>query len=647
MTKNSIAKIASISAGAVMALGFVSTVGAATTSELQAQINALMSQLSSMQGSAMVSTTFTANLTVGSKGSQVVALQDWLETKGYLVMPAGVAKGYFGGLTRSAVAKFQKANSISPAVGYFGPTTRGIVNAMLINGSTTGGTTTGGTTTGGTTTGGTTTGGSTGVITTPGVEGTMTVELSSNPSSGTTLREGDVKAPVLGLDITAKSSDIKVQRVKLDLGTNSTIYTKKYSRVYLTDPSGNVLASSDLNSSTVVKDGANYYITLSGFGYVVPKDAKRTLTVTADLYSAVNSTYQVATVIAVPANGVRGIDGAGIDQYGPSTGFSRSMTIGGSLVDSATFQLSTSASTAKSSDVIANGGTNNNEADAVVLGSFDVRAEKDSVLFRDLSVTVSKTGTGTATATTAYLFDGTTQIASASINASTGVAAFTNFNLPVAKDATKTLTVKADIRNANATPVNLTLTVAAGSLNAENSQGSTVVATGSVTGNTMVVRSVGPVFTLLSKSVTRNAASSFAGSTSTASATFNVQVKAVGGDITFGTQASSNPMFVFGVYKGSTLTVMNVASTSNIVLPSTGTVAAGTNSFTVQRNNTVTLPVNFLFEARTVAGSLIGTDNYAIGIQQINWSADAGATTQTSTYMAGQNDWRTDYVALP
>ena len=631
-----------------MALGFVSTVGAATTSELQAQINALMSQLSSMQGSTMVSTTFTANLTVGSKGSQVVALQDYLESKGYLVMPVGVAKGYFGGLTRSSVAKFQAANQITPAVGYFGPVTRGILNAMLINGSgTTGGTTTGGTTTGGTTTGGTTTGGSTGVITTPGVEGTLTVELSSNPSSGSTIHEGDMKAPIIGLDLTAKTSDIKVERVKLNLGTDSTFYTKKFTKVYLTDPSGNVLASSDLNSSTVVKDAGSYYITLSGFGYVVPKDQKTTLMVKADVYSSVNSTYLGSATVTVPANGVRGVDGANIDQYGAAGSLSRSVTLSGSLVDSATFQLSTSASTVKSTDVIANGGVNNNEADMVNLGSLDVRAEKDSVLFTDLSVTVSKTGTGTATATTAYLFDGTTQIASASINASTGVAAFTNFNLPVAKDATKTLTVKADIRNANATAVNLTLTVGSAGVTSQNSQGSTIVATGSVTGNTMVVRSVGPVVTLLSKSIARTAGAGYAGSTSTASATFNVQVKAVGGDITFGTQASSNPMFVFGIYKGSTLTVLNVASSSSLVLPSTGTVSAGTNSFTVQRNNTVTLPVSFIAEARTAAGALVSTDNYAVGIQQINWSSDLGATTQTSTYMAGQSDWRTDYVALP
>ena len=39
-------------------------------------------------------------------------------------MPAGVSKGYFGSLTRTAVAIWQAANGITPAVGYFGPISR-------------------------------------------------------------------------------------------------------------------------------------------------------------------------------------------------------------------------------------------------------------------------------------------------------------------------------------------------------------------------------------------------------------------------------------------------------------------------------------------------------------------------------------------
>ncbi len=74
--------------------------------------------------------TYTRDLTIGSTGADVSSLQTTLEAKGALVIPAGVAKGYFGALTKSALAKYQAANGIAPAVGYFGPITRAHFNAM-------------------------------------------------------------------------------------------------------------------------------------------------------------------------------------------------------------------------------------------------------------------------------------------------------------------------------------------------------------------------------------------------------------------------------------------------------------------------------------------------------------------------------------
>src|SRR3989344_8261316 len=122
MINKRIAKIAGIAVSATIAFGtLVPMVGAVTIAELQAQINALMAQLAALQGTTVTtSTTFTQNLTVGSTGAEVTALQQVLVNGGHLVMPAGVAMGYFGSLTQAAVAKWQAANGVSPAVGYFG-----------------------------------------------------------------------------------------------------------------------------------------------------------------------------------------------------------------------------------------------------------------------------------------------------------------------------------------------------------------------------------------------------------------------------------------------------------------------------------------------------------------------------------------------
>ncbi len=65
---------------------------------------------------------YTQNLTVGSRGDDVVALQQVLIGGGYLKISEPTT--YFGLLTKAALAAWQKDNSISPASGYFGPVTR-------------------------------------------------------------------------------------------------------------------------------------------------------------------------------------------------------------------------------------------------------------------------------------------------------------------------------------------------------------------------------------------------------------------------------------------------------------------------------------------------------------------------------------------
>jgi len=72
---------------------------------------------------------FDADLTVGSAGADVVALQKLLVRKGLMAMPPGAAYGYFGERTRAAVARYQGVHGISPAAGYFGSKTRAHLNA--------------------------------------------------------------------------------------------------------------------------------------------------------------------------------------------------------------------------------------------------------------------------------------------------------------------------------------------------------------------------------------------------------------------------------------------------------------------------------------------------------------------------------------
>jgi len=627
------AKFGAVFAGVAMAFSFVTPVGAVTVAELQAQINALMAQLSTLQGgSSTVSTTFTTDLTIGSKGAEVTALQDMLVAGNYLTMPAGVAKGYFGALTKSAVMKWQAAKGITPAAGYFGPKSRAAAGSVAGTPATPA------------------TPAATG-ITTPGVEGTLTV--TAGTVSNSTIYAGDSMAPILSFKAKALTSDIAIQRVKIDLGIASNIYSKVYSKIYLVDEAGATLASSDLNSNTVVKDSDNiYYITLSGFSSVVPKDTTKTFTIKVDVRSISTGSSDLAShTVRLAANGVRGVDGAGIDQYSPAaaTDVSKAVTTAGTLSDTASVTLSTGANTPLTQEVVAATGAANDQADKVSLLTFDIKASKDNVTLTDLVATITSTGGTAATASSTYLYVGDTLVGTASL--ALGTATFSDINVPISKDTTKTFTLKADIQNANTVQTTFVASVASGGMTAENSAGDSITGgnrTGSATGNSILVRSDGPMFSLVSKTLTYAGASGLAGGTTTAKASFVIRANAVGSDVYFGTQAASTT-FSFGTYKGSVLTTLLDASSTSYVIPSNGVVTSGmtgANAFKISENGTADISVDYLFENRTAAGVLLGTDAYSVGLAGINWSL-TGNTVTASTFMAGKTDWRTSTVTMP
>src|ERR1700733_14290564 len=65
-------------------------------------------------------------LYVGSSGTDVSALQQYLKGLGYFAYPT--ITGYYGAATWQAVWDFQKANGLEP-VGYVGPLTRALISA--------------------------------------------------------------------------------------------------------------------------------------------------------------------------------------------------------------------------------------------------------------------------------------------------------------------------------------------------------------------------------------------------------------------------------------------------------------------------------------------------------------------------------------
>ena len=73
---------------------------------------------------------FQVDLHYGSKGDDVIALQEFLTDQGVY---SGVISGNFYSLTARAVKKFQALKNIIPTSGYFGPLTRSIANGILVD----------------------------------------------------------------------------------------------------------------------------------------------------------------------------------------------------------------------------------------------------------------------------------------------------------------------------------------------------------------------------------------------------------------------------------------------------------------------------------------------------------------------------------
>ncbi|MEI8337798.1 MAG: peptidoglycan-binding protein [bacterium] len=605
--------------GFTIALSLVvvaTTAKADTISDLQAQIATLTAQLSKLAGTPAASSATAAissdkSSVGGMLKADVVALQKFLIANGESI-PAG-ATGTYGPQTTKAVAAYQVKNAITPAAGYFGPKTRAIVNGSSVAAPVVSGTV------------------APVGVTTVGAEGTITVSQdSSNVKS--TVYENDSMVPVLGFKVEAKSSDMSVQRVKVLIGTTTNSYTKIFKKIYLTDASGAVLASSDLNSSTVNRDDSTHYtVTLAGFKSVVKKDAIASFFVKFDIASSISSEYRITQQVSITADAVRAQDGAGLDQYTSSTwtGITVNPTVSKSLSDSATLTLSTDPSVLTAQTIVANGGSANNEADQVTVASFRALAEKSSVLVRDLTVTASSTVTG-ATEPTAYLYDGSTEIASAAgvVTGTSTVYSFTSINQTLSKDSTKTYTVKVDVRSAGTVAENFSIVgVSVPSAETVSSGNAVTVSNLNTVGNVMTFIASGVTSTLASSNatavITKTAGVDTQG---VLTADYNVTLGATGADANFGTASSS---FVFKLFRDN-VDISSFATstvTYQVTTPSGATNYSATG-FTVPRNSAVTLDVTYKVVTTgttTTAFVLPSTGTYVVRLDSVNYTPTGGS----------------------
>jgi hypothetical protein len=379
--------------------------------------------------------TYTRDLTIGSTGTDVVALQDMLIASGDLVMPAGVSKGYFGALTKSALAKWQAKMSISPAVGYFGPITR----AKAEGSSTTGGSTTGGSTTSGDLQGGA-----------GSIDEAEFVGSINNEEAG----EGEEDVDVLGLEITPENSDIELTATKLTFTKANNLNSTRLNK-YVDEVSvmldGEEIARED--AADFKKDSTGVYSkTISLDKAVIGDGEVGELTVAVSAVSNIDSN-DASDVWAVRVDNVRFEDAQGAIITEDSTGDIGTESRNFTVEEFATaadmkFKLQAGDSTINNSQTIKVSSTTKTTDESVL--SFKIKIEGDSDVNVD-EVLVSATTTNATlqnVITSASLFIDGDEVGSENISAAASSILFNDLDLDLEAGNTYDAEVRVDFAKA-------------------------------------------------------------------------------------------------------------------------------------------------------------------------------------------------------
>lgn len=304
------------------------TAAAATQAELQAQIQALLAQIASLQAQvtpgSSVSITLNRDLAQGMTGEDVRQLQKFLNNDpATIVAVSGVgAKGnettYFGPATKAAVIKFQnkyKSEVLTPSglvtgTGYVGPATRAKINALGA------------------------------VVVTPTPAPTPTPTPTPAPDTDDeevtdpiVATEGDILVTRGGehtstLELSGDfdeiySVDIKADDSAMTINRMDFIFDKqpwRYIDSFVLYQEGKKVGEMKATENNFSKVGSAYRLRFTGLSAVVKDGDKDTFVLEAKALKNLSSSREADTLtVYVPQDGVRAIDTAKLTTQEPSS----------------------------------------------------------------------------------------------------------------------------------------------------------------------------------------------------------------------------------------------------------------------------------------------------------------------------------------
>jgi peptidoglycan hydrolase-like protein with peptidoglycan-binding domain len=372
-----------------------------------------------VSANAQTVSTYTRNLTVGSRGNDVVQLQALLASKGFFSL---TPTGYFGSITKAAVSAWQASVGL-PSTGYFGPLSRAAVAGMpAVPGTPVPGT----------------------PSTLDNTDGSITATQSSLVATGAQIKKGETK-DVVAVEFQATAGNVAVTRFDVRFSVRPWLY---FSKVELKGSNGAVLATKNITGAsdfTEITAGSDYLLRFEGLNFVVSPSQKQTITVDATVLASTDKlSSNVPVTVSVPSGSIRTINGKG---YTDSLGGSISSAITLLSTGSNGNVLSRiNASTPLTRTVTT---STSGETSDVVLGVYDVKSENQMSTLNTVNFTIQNSTNGaTSTAqifTTIRLTDGVNTYATSS--ASSTAVTFTNLNIQLPQDQWKSLTLKANVRD--------------------------------------------------------------------------------------------------------------------------------------------------------------------------------------------------------
>lgn len=611
------AKVAAIVAGlSLVAMSFVAAVPAKadTISDLQAQIAALSAQLAALTGgSSSATVTFSTNLTIGSKGADVTALQKWLIGKGFSI-PAG-ATGYFGAQTKTALAAYQTSKGITPAVGYFGPITRAAVNA---EGGTTGGT-------------------GTGTVTLTGSGYLRNISEAGDVT--TTQYEGGEAKNVLGVSADAQDGDVEIQRVESTFTIANSGGSSNLNK-YVSDVSlyldGKKIASMDPADGT--KDGRVWTYRFADLkGAVIKKGATGYLYIKVTPVTSIGADESGDTVTAkFTASGIRAVGGTGLsDTYltssdsvvGTGQGFTVSSYIAGTLT------VTEGSDNPKASQVAVSSSTTT----GVKVLSLNMKAKNTDVKVEDVAVQLGTSDSLSDVISNVYLMKGSTVIKTKTVSSGTfGTTTFDNLGQTIKKDETANYTVVVDLKGdaAYADGTTIVASTTTYGWDVQDSDGATLTPSAGVAGNTQTLTATGITVSLGTPTASVSSAD-YSGGNDTANFTIPVTVTAGDTDVyiigtdTKAAASTADSGFAYGTTttstQGATQEPTATVSVGNTV---TGDSAGAYYKVLANTSRTFTLTVAVIASS-TASSGFVGF--------KVN-SIEYGATTAGDSYYTSNLD---------